>query len=157
MRASLLLILQAPWEAIDDVEGGHQGVIKLSKLLSSRPDTAIRILQHKGVLKLGEFTQPSNVVFPEFKYNPILTIGSDERFPDHEQMWRRELQRRHASRKMRFGKELRHDERTGWPTAVTVQAFVVNITDAANCDRYGLIQVNIYVCVLICFCLYSLK
>lgn len=52
----------------------------------------------QGVSKLGEFSAPSDLVFPAFGKDTILTLGSSRRAVDYEALWGsrlRELARGH--------------------------------------------------------------
>lgn len=104
-------------------------MIKLSRLFASRPDDVLRTLQSRGVIKLGEFKEKSNLVYPAFKSSSILTTGASERFIDYEQLWRQELRQRAGP-----------GVPGGWSADVVVEAFVVNVADAADPDKDGIIQ-----------------
>lgn len=127
---ALLEEQHAPWEYVSQLEaGGGDPTLTMAGLLASQQDTVLRTLQTQGVSKLGEFSAPSDVVFPAFGKDPILTLGSPRRALDYEALWGarlRELARGHKP--------------TGWSSRVVVEAFVVNVKGAANADQDGLLQ-----------------
>ena len=125
---------QAPWEAVGDVETGGTSSdieIRLKSLFASHPDDVLRILQRQGVNKVGEFSEKSSIAFPAFAGASILTLGSERRDIDYQSVWREELRRLAG---------VAGEDSTGWAGNVLVEAFVVNVAEASDPDKDGLIQ-----------------
>ncbi|KAH7624961.1 putative Transient receptor potential cation channel subfamily V member 3 [Nannochloris sp. 'desiccata'] len=133
------LLLQeehAPWEAIaGDVESGLPPEIHLKTLLAIHPDDILRTLASQGVTKLGEFKIKSSIAFPAFKGSSIITVGSPHRIIDHERIWRQEVSHR-------AGPEIIKAQQAGggWNDDILVEAFVINVAEAADPDKDGLLQ-----------------
>lgn len=86
--------MHAPWEfASRQNQGSGNVVTSVSELLRQQQgqqgDAVVATLQRSGVSKLGEFVADSNLVYPAFDGQPILTLGSPMRDADYETMWTR--------------------------------------------------------------------
>jgi Ion transport protein len=91
-------------------------------------------LASSGVTKLGEFKIKSSITFPAFKGSSIITLGSQRRAVNYERIWREEVFRRagpEAVKKQQAG---------GWNDDILVEAFVINVAEAADPDKDGLLQ-----------------
>ncbi|KAI3431610.1 hypothetical protein D9Q98_004659 [Chlorella vulgaris] len=135
-QQALLEEVHAPWEfASRQNQGSGNVVTSVSELLRQQQgqqgDAVVATLQRSGVSKLGEFVADSNLVYPAFDGQPILTLGSPMRDADYETMWTRFM-----------GDTLKRkgERRTGWSSGVVVEAFVVNVKNAADPDHKGIIQ-----------------
>ncbi|EFN52792.1 expressed protein [Chlorella variabilis] len=128
---ALLQEVHAPWEFASHLEtGGPDPRTTVRELLAGQGNSVVTTLQQRGVTKLGEFLVESDLVYPAFDGEPILTLGSKERDVDFEALWTRHLQDSLPKR----------ERPTGWSSKVVVEAFVVNVKGAANPDKDGLIQ-----------------
>ena len=84
--------VHAPWEFASRLEtGGVEVRTTVKELLAGQGDSVVTTLQRTGVSKLGEFVADSNLVYPAFDGEPILTLGSRERDVDYEALWTRRL------------------------------------------------------------------
>ena len=84
--------MHAPWEYASQLEhGGADPCTTVRQLLASKADEVIATLQRQGVTKLGEFSTTSDLVFPAFGKEAILTLGSRHRNVDFENLWGRHL------------------------------------------------------------------
>ncbi len=87
-----------------------------------------------GVTKIGEFKIKSSIVFPAFNGSSIITIGSPHRVINHERIWKQEVFRRAGA------DALTAQRAGGWNDDVLVEAFVINVAEAADPDKDGLLQ-----------------
>eukprot|EP00879_Flechtneria_rotunda_P016529 GHRR01017298.1.p1 GENE.GHRR01017298.1~~GHRR01017298.1.p1 ORF type:complete len:419 (+),score=119.78 GHRR01017298.1:343-1599(+) len=122
---------EAPWNDVETPPDAASPPITVQQLILQDPNHVIQYIAKKGVIKLGEFKVQDSLMFAATKGNPFVAIGSPNRDVDYQHMWCRYLEnigRRHSR------------QRTGWSRRVTVEAFVVNIKDAAAPDESGLIN-----------------
>ncbi len=147
---------EAPWDAVasgSDEEaaaggGGAAAAAALERgharaLFARHPDDALRALQRRGVVKLGEFRERADVALPAFGGEAMLTRGSARRAGEWEAEWRRELERRAgaAARRRGRGRAARRGGAAAPPSGdVVVEAYVVAVRGAARPDAEGLIQ-----------------
>lgn len=106
----------------------------MKSLFENRPEDILRTLANSGVSKLGEFKIKSSIAYPAFKGSSIVTLGSPHRIINFERRWRQEIFRR-------AGPEAIKAQHAGsWNDDIMVEAFVVNVTRAADPDKDGLLQ-----------------
>ena len=104
--------MHAPWEYASQLEhGGADPCTTVRQLLASKADEVIATLQRQGVTKLGEFSTTSDLVFPAFGKEAILTLGSRHRNVDFENLWGRHLHKGRQQGPQPAGAWLR-----GWAT-----------------------------------------
>lgn len=120
----------AVWDAIED--GTNRDLsVTVPQLVREDPDHVIAFLAKKGVAKLGDFKIQDGIMLAAMEKNPFVVMGSEKRDIDYERVWRNELEKRVTRRQL---------ANTGWSRNVTVEAFVVNIKDAAKPDVQGLVN-----------------
>ncbi|KAF8067423.1 hypothetical protein HT031_002471 [Scenedesmus sp. PABB004] len=119
--------------AWDDVELAADAAASttVQQLIAQDPDHVIQYIAKRGVVKLGEFKVQDALVLAALDGNPFVTMGRSKREIDYERDWAAHL----AAAARRQGKG-----DTGWSRQVTVEAFVVNIKDAAAPDVQGLVN-----------------
>ncbi|KAF6258227.1 hypothetical protein COO60DRAFT_1693077 [Scenedesmus sp. NREL 46B-D3] len=111
--------------AWDDVEiGATQPAVTVQQLIAQNPDHVIRFITKKGVVKLGEFKLQDALMLAAMDGDPFVTMGSSCREIDYEHVWSNHISK--------LAKKKRGLHNTGWSRHVTVEAFVVNIKDAAK-------------------------
>lgn len=87
--------VQAPWEfASRQADGGADPRTTVRQLLARQGDAVLSTLQRSGVSKLGEFEAEATLVYPAFKGEALLTLGSPLRDIDPEAVWTRSLRAR---------------------------------------------------------------
>lgn len=92
-RSHAIQEVHAPWEFASHLEtGGPDPRTTVRELLAGQGNSVVTTLQQRGVTKLGEFLVESDLVYPAFDGEPILTLGSKERDVDFEALWTRHLQ-----------------------------------------------------------------
>lgn len=118
--------------AWDDVEiaAAQLPAVTVQQLIQQNPDHVIQFIAKKGVVKLGEFKVQDSVMLAAMDGRPFVTMGSNYREIDFEQVWSAHLSKL-AKRK---------STDTGWSRQVSVEAFVVNIKNAAKPDVEGLVN-----------------
>eukprot|EP00775_Hariotina_reticulata_P013536 gene13536-13662_t len=117
------------WDIIED--GISQPAITVQQLITQDPDNVISYIAKKGVAKLGEFKVQDEDMLTALEGNHFLAIGSSERDIDYERVWKAHLCKvKHSKGK----------SKTGWSRNVVVEAFVVNIKNAAAPDVAGLVN-----------------
>eukprot|EP00878_Enallax_costatus_P003598 GHUV01003812.1.p1 GENE.GHUV01003812.1~~GHUV01003812.1.p1 ORF type:complete len:573 (+),score=199.32 GHUV01003812.1:368-2086(+) len=117
------------WDAVE-IGAAQQPAITVQQLIQQDPDHVIRFIAQKGVVKLGEFKVKDAVMLKAMGKDDFLVLGHDYRDIDYERVWRNHLSK------------VSHDKsaRTGWSRQVVVEAFVVNIKNAAAPDEKGLVN-----------------
>ncbi|KAL3131635.1 hypothetical protein ABBQ38_007932 [Trebouxia sp. C0009 RCD-2024] len=121
--------------AAEDLERGlHSGAGNdFRHLIDSYPETVIKILEKKGMEKLGSFNVPDTSVLPLIRGTGMLTLGSQKKDIDFEPEWRRRMQDCQTS-----GRQTQKPK--GWTGVVEVEAHVVTIRNAAGTDDAGLLN-----------------
>lgn len=118
------------WDAIED-GSNRNPAITVQQLIKDDPDHVIQWLAKKGVIKLGEFKVQDHMMLSAMEKNPFVVMGSDYKDIDYERVWRTELEKQCRRKKT---------QSTGWSRNVPVEAFVVNIREAAAPDVEGLVN-----------------